>query len=134
MGPNEFRVEFQSKPDSTVELNLTIEPAGADINWQWWSDGTPWPKNNVFAGPLGVVAPELAQGLRADESDYLIAPQQAFVSAVHEFGIFIARDMRAEPAMNVSESAQVEAQQAMQAWGYVRKPEIIKKKQQETAQ
>ncbi len=128
VGQNEYRIMAQSKPDSTIGFNLLLEPADTDISWQWWIDGAPWPTNAFFAGPLGVVAPKIAGGLRAADSDELVAFELPYVSATREFGLFVARDMRTESTTNLSESAQVEAQQAMQAWGYIRKPEVMKRK------
>ena len=132
LGHNEFRIVAQSKPDSTIGFNLIFEPANADISWQWWLDGAPWPANDFFAGPLGLVAPRLAEGLHGSNSDELVAFESPYISPTHETGIFVARDMGLKPASSLSESAQIEAQQAMQAWGYVRKPEVVKKRPRST--
>jgi hypothetical protein len=128
-GPNEFNVAVQSKRDTAVGFNLIIEPADADVDWQWWVDEAEWSPDAIFAGPLGVTAPQFAHGIRAAHSDELVASDLPYISASRETGLFIARDLRLDPAATLSQAAQIEAQQAMQAWGYVRKPEVISHKQ-----
>ncbi len=128
-GQNEFEVAVQSSPDAAVGFNLTIEPADADVAWQWWNGTAAWSPNAVFAGPLGVVAPKFANGIHAANSDELVASDLPYISAARETGLFIARELRLESTAVLSQAAQVEAQQAMQAWGYVRKPEVISHKQ-----
>jgi len=128
VGTNEYRLTTKSKSESTVGFDLLLEPANADIRWNWQLDGAPWPRNAVFVGPLGILAAELAEGLHSIDSDKLVASQLPYVSARQELGLFITRDSGLNQAVTLSESAQVEAQQAMQAWGYVRKNEDVKKK------
>jgi hypothetical protein len=128
VGTNEYRLTTRSKSESTVGFDLLLEPANADIRWNWQLDGAPWPRNAVFVGPLGILAAELAEGLHSIDSDKLVASQLPYVSARQELGLFITRDSGLNQAVTLSESAQVEAQQAMQAWGYVRKNEDVKKK------
>lgn len=125
-GPNAFHVAMLSKADATVGIKLLVEPAAADVRWQWTLDGAPWPNTAVFGGPLGVVAPKLAEGLDGVASDELVALQFPYVSAIGEIGMFVARELQLDSTVNLSESAQIEAQQAMQAWGYVRKTEVVK--------
>jgi arylsulfatase A-like enzyme len=83
-GPNEFNVSVQSKPDAAVGFNLTLEPADADLDWKWWIDGTDWPKNAIFAGPLGVMAPKFAHGFRGASSDELVASDIPYISESRE--------------------------------------------------
>lgn len=128
VGTNEYRIATRSKSESTVGFDLLLEPANADIKWNWQLDGAPWPRNAIFVGSLGIVASELAEGLPSADSDKLVAPQLPYVSARQELGFFITRDSSLNQTVSLSQSAQIEAQQAMQAWGYVRKNEEVKKK------
>jgi hypothetical protein len=126
IGPNEFQVSFQTKVAASVGLKLLVEPAEADVKWQWSLDGAPWPIQAVFGGPLGIQAPKLAEGINGFGSDEWVASQLPYISVRRETGLFVARELRFDTALNLSESAQIEAQQAMQAWGYVRRPEVAK--------
>ena len=90
IGPNEFSVLVQSKPDAAIGFNLTFEPANADINWRWWIDGALWPQSAVFAGPLGIMAPKFADGLHSENSDDLVASDLPYISASRATGLFIA--------------------------------------------
>ncbi len=133
MGPNEYQVTLQSKAEGTVGVKLLVEPADADIKWQWALDGAPWPSQAVFGGPLGVLSPKLAEGLSGANSDELVASQSPYVSASRELGLFVVRELRLDSTLTLSQSAQIEAQQAMQAWGYVRKPEVVSSGRQKPA-
>ena len=124
--PNMAHLEMPMRGDSSVDLELQVEPANADIDWDWHFAGAAWPKDAFYAGQLGMAA-DLARGVRLSESDAMMAPQKPYVSSQHEEGIFVTRDLASDSADVVSEAAQVEAQQAMQAWGYVRRPEILRK-------
>ena len=126
IGPNEYQVTLQSKADGTVGIKLLVEPADTEIRWQWTLDGAPWPKTAVFGGPLGILTPRLVEGLSGSNSDELVASQLPYISATRELGLFVARELRLDSTLSLSQSAQIEAQQAMQAWGYVRKPEVVK--------
>ena len=59
--------------------------------------------------------------------DDLVVEEQPYISASRDLGLFVTRELRLDSSSSLSESAQMEAQQAMQAWGYVRKPEIVKR-------
>jgi hypothetical protein len=57
----------------------------------------------------------------------MLARQAPYVAGSLEQGIFVTRDTADEVDATVSHAAQAEAQQAMQAWGYVRKNEASHK-------
>ena len=134
IGPNEFQVALQSRQNALVGIKLFVEPADADVKWQWRVDDSPWPSSAFFGGPLGVSLPKLSEGLKSADSDELVAAQLPYVSASRELGLFVAREQPLDSSVSLSESAQIEAQQAMQAWGYVRKPEVVKRGQRSPLQ
>lgn len=125
--PNDARVEVSMPHGSLVDLDLTIEPANSDIEWSWQLAGRPWPKTAYYAGPLGI-GRDISDGLRANEGDFMVAAQAPYVVRSHERGIFVTRDTACDSDTAVSQAAQVEAQQAMQAWGYVRRIESAQKR------
>jgi arylsulfatase A-like enzyme len=124
--PNVARVEVSMPRGSLVDLDLTIEPANSDIDWNWQFADKPWPKTAYYVGPLGI-GRNISEGLRANEGDIMVAAQAAYVVRSQEQGIFVTRDSASEADTVVSQAAQVEAQQAMQAWGYVRRNESAQK-------
>jgi hypothetical protein len=124
--PNLARIEVSMPHGSQVDLDLTIEPANSDIDWNWQFAGRPWPKTAYYVGPLGI-GRDISEGLRAIESDIMVAAQAPYVARSQERGIFVTRDTACEADTVVSQAAQIEAQQAMQAWGYVRRNETTQK-------
>ena len=124
--PNVARIEVAMPHGSLVDLDLAIEPANSDIDWNWQFAGKPWPKAAYYVGPLGI-GRDISAGLRASEGDIMVAAQAPYVVRAQERGIFVTRDTACETDAVVSEAAQIEAQQAMQAWGYVRRNEPAQK-------
>ena len=112
--------------ESLVDLDLIIEPANSDVDWNWQFAGKPWPKTAYYVGPLGI-GRDISEGLRANEGDSMVAAQAPYVVRSRERGIFVTRDTASEADTVVSPAAQIEAQQAMQAWGYVRRNEPAQK-------
>jgi len=124
--PNMARVEVSMLHESLVDLDLIIEPANSDVDWNWQFAGKPWPKTAYYVGPLGI-GRDISEGLRANEGDSMVAAQAPYVVRSRERGIFVTRDTASEADTVVSPAAQIEAQQAMQAWGYVRRNEPAQK-------
>jgi len=125
-GPGALGIDFQSEPDRVFGLQLMVEPADVDILWKWSLDDAPWPQKATFGGPLGVMIPVLSEGLSSALNDELVVAEQPYIAAKRELGIFVSRESRLDTSTSLSESAQREAQQAMQAWGYMRKTEQVK--------
>jgi len=130
---NGFEIDVESEPERASGFRLLVVPADAEIQWQWWLDGSPWPRSAIFGGPLNVSIPELAQGLGAASSDKLIVAEQPYIAAKRELGLYVTRDLSLEVNTTPSESAQLEAQQAMQAWGYMRVPDAAAQRKPGTA-
>jgi arylsulfatase A-like enzyme len=120
------RVSGPIAAGSILDLDLRIEPASANVDWNWTFAGAPWPKAAYHIGPLGLVR-DLSKGLRAEDSNSAVAQRPAYVDGSREQGIFVTRDTDNEVDATISQAAQAEAQQAMQAWGYVRKSETSRK-------
>jgi len=127
-GPAALDIDFRSEPDRALELQLMVEPADADILWKWSLDDAPWPQRATFGGPLFVSIPVLAEGLSSALNDELVVADSPYIAAKRELGIFVTRNSRLDTTTTLSESAEREAQQAMQAWGYMRKAEVVKAK------
>jgi len=127
-GPAALDIDFRSEPDRALGLQLMVEPADADILWKWSLDDAPWPQRATFGGPLFVSIPVLAEGLSSALNDELVVADQPYITAKRELGIFVTRNSRLDTTTTLSESAEREAQQAMQAWGYMRKAEVVKAK------
>lgn len=121
IGRNAFRLQTRMQPGALLDFDLTIEPASAAIAWKWQLAGREWPNTRYHVGALGLVR-DLSKGIPSNDND-MVASHAPYVSAVREQGIFVTRDTAGETESTVSEAAQAEAQQAMQAWGYVRRNE-----------
>ncbi|HEY5959442.1 MAG TPA: sulfatase [Polyangiaceae bacterium] len=119
-----IRIVTETVADRAVGFDVEWMDGLGDATWAVTIDGRPWPEDRVFAGTLGLAARGLAHGTnRAFDVNQLDSPVLPHIVASDELGMFITRDLGAEPAeTETSVEAQLEAQQAMQAWGYARKP------------
>jgi arylsulfatase A-like enzyme len=118
--PTTARVQTKLTPGALVDLDLTIEPASAVVDWDWQLAGNPWPQTAYYVGALGL-ARDLSKGIPASGSEIMVAAQPPYVVSTREQGIFVTRDSSNGAESTISQAAQAEAQQAMQAWGYVRR-------------
>ena len=125
-GNSETTIELELLPGVFRDLDLEVRPAGASFNWTWKIGESDWPQDKFYAGPLGVARP-LARGLSVIDRSVLTATQFPYIEPGVEQGIFVTRDASSDIVPSVAEAAQLEAQQAMQAWGYVRRPETVRR-------
>jgi arylsulfatase A-like enzyme len=120
----QIRILTATNPDRAVGFDLELRSTTADVAWEVKLEGKPWPVEHVYAGPLGIAEPGLLTGLHAGlELSHLDSQAVAHIVAAEETGMFVTRDPIAGPAeVEASAEAALEAQQAIQAWGYARKP------------
>jgi hypothetical protein len=118
------QVAFDTVPEDLVGLDVELRPAGAELGWAITLDGRPWPVERIYGGALGMRLAHADQGLAASLEPSLIeSATLPHVAASHELGLFVTREPSSGPQeAEISAEAQVEAEQAMQAWGYARKP------------
>jgi hypothetical protein len=57
------RFAFQSPPAALIGFGVVLMPG--PLRWELTLDGSPWPRDLVFAGPYGLVAPDLVNGMGA---------------------------------------------------------------------
>jgi hypothetical protein len=120
----EVRIVTPTSSERVVGFDVEAPSAGSPLTWQIKLDGKPWPADHVYAGPLGIGLQELIGGLSGQiDSALLDASSLPHIVPGEELGLFVTRDPSGGPAeLEASAEAQLEAQQAMQAWGYARKP------------
>jgi arylsulfatase A-like enzyme len=120
--PDGIGLEFDIPPDAVVGLDLVTRPADADLSFDLRLDGKALPKQDVYAGTLGLAAPELVAGLRGDTGRRLAAAEGVpFIDPDHDLGLFIARDSaEGEIEIDAGDAAKKEAMGLMRAWGYLR--------------
>jgi arylsulfatase A-like enzyme len=121
-------IRVTTATSSDVAVGFDVEFSSPDLRWQVKLDDKPWPAENIYAGPLGLLSSGLLEGL-SDGVDrtQLDSPGLPHIVATEEVGMFVTRDPLAGPAdLEMSAEAQLEAQQAMQAWGYARKSTLRK--------
>ncbi|MGO8994523.1 MAG: hypothetical protein ACLQVI_14485 [Polyangiaceae bacterium] len=61
-GPD-IRFAFVAPHGDLIGFAIVAPPAA--LRWEWMLDGAPWPAEAVFAGPYGLPAPELVNGMGA---------------------------------------------------------------------
>lgn len=120
----EVRIVTPTSADRAVGFDVDLPAPGSSLTWQIKLDGKPWPADHVYAGPLGIALEGLVGGLSGQiDAALLDASALPHVVPNEELGLFVTRDPSGAPAeLEASAEAQLEAQQAMQAWGYARKP------------
>jgi hypothetical protein len=65
-----------------------VMPPGP-LRWEWTLDGAPWPREDVFAGPYGLRAPDLANGIGAScAHGFAVGAGTPYFSA-HQVGAFV---------------------------------------------
>jgi arylsulfatase A-like enzyme len=129
LGRDSYRIEggrvevsLSTARDAIVGLDLLIEPVGAPVRWELFEDDVPWPAERVFAGPFGLAAPNLRQGITTDEARAsAYAPVVPSIDPLRDTGLFVARERRAEPGAGThEESAEAtrEMDRVLRDWGY----------------
>ena len=124
VGANEIRITTPTRAEGAVGFDLELGTALPTLAWEIKLDGGPWPADHVYAGSLGIAQAGLVRGL-ASVADISLVDGSSLphIVASEELGMFVTRDPINGPAeLETSAEAQLEAQQAMQAWGYARKP------------
>jgi arylsulfatase A-like enzyme len=114
-------IDFATSPQKTVGLDLDMEPATADLVWQFFLDGKPWPAERIYAGSFGLRALALEDGLR-DEGGRLLAAAEIppIIDPKSDLGLFITRDSVSHELELDQAAATEETMQLMQAWGYAK--------------
>lgn len=119
-----IRISTLTSSDLPVGFDVQLSGGHRELRWSVSLDDKPWPASAVFVGPMGVSAPQFAEGYDA-QSDLMAldSPRLPHIVATDETGLFVTRDPTGGVSeLPISTEAQLEAQQAMQAWGYARKP------------
>jgi arylsulfatase A-like enzyme len=116
-------VDFDASPAVLHDLAVEIMPASAELAWEIRFEGRPWPEDRFYGGQLGLALANAAAGIPAQTHSSLFESASVpHVAIGSEFGLFVTREPRSGPEeVEASAEAQLEAQQAMQAWGYARK-------------
>lgn len=124
LGPDAIRISTLTSKQIPLGFDLQVPSARRELRWSVSLAGKPWPSSAVFVGPLGVSAPQFAQGYDAlSDLSALDSTRLPHIVATEELGLFVTRDPVSGTADSpISAEAQLEAQQAMQAWGYARGP------------
>ncbi|HMA91443.1 MAG TPA: hypothetical protein VKP30_02110, partial [Polyangiaceae bacterium] len=124
-----IRISTATLAERAVGFDLQSSSSLSDLAWEVKLDGKPWPKEAIYAGPLGIHAEQFERGINAQSDlSWLDSVSLPHIAAAEELGMFITRDPNSAAPVDseTSAEAQLEAQQAMQAWGYARKASIKK--------
>jgi hypothetical protein len=116
-------VAFEETPTSVPELVVELHGDDVELGWEIRLNGDAWPKDRFFGGELGMRLAEASDGIKATiEPKTVESAMSPHIVGETEFGVFVTREPVDGPAeIEPSAQAQLEAEQAMQAWGYARK-------------
>lgn len=117
-----FELAFLTARDAIVGVDLHVEPPQALLAWKFFLDDKPWPTERVFAGPFGIAAPRLRDGIGNDDArNEAYSPRVPEVDPVRDLGLFVTRDRGASaaaPVRNLSAQGADEMNRLLQQWGY----------------
>lgn len=117
-------VAFTTIASAPVGFDVVVDPPGAPVTWELYSDDRPWPEAAVFGGPFGLAAPRLAKGIATDDArrlaDARLLPP---IDPRRDSGLFVIRDRRAEPAgagegAAAGDEGAEEMARLLREWGY----------------
>jgi arylsulfatase A-like enzyme len=109
-------------PSGLVGLDLEIRPASCALRWEIRVDDQPMTAEQLFAGPYGLVAPQLLHGL-LDPEGRLAATSEGtpLIDPRTDVGVFVTRDPGGDVGLAMPASrpeAMGEVKQLLEAWGY----------------
>jgi arylsulfatase A-like enzyme len=119
-----------TSPEALVGLDLRTDPPGASLTWRLFLDDAPWPAGATFAGPFGLPAVAVSDGIAGDEArSEAYASRFPVVDPALDLGLFVTRDRpdragapdssgRGGTAAAAASAATREMQQVLQQWGY----------------
>lgn len=119
----EIELALRTSPEVAVGFDLLVDPPGTPVTWTFWLDDRPWPREAVFGGPFGLLAPSLSSGLAGEEARQAA---QAFmlptIDPRRDVGVFVARDRGEAPATSSdpSDEGAEEMARLLREWGYAR--------------
>jgi arylsulfatase A-like enzyme len=88
-------VAFTTREDAAVGFDLLVDPPATPVAWELYLDDQAWPADAVFAGPYGLRAPALRDGLTRDEHRREAdAARPPLLYPRRELGLFVTRDPR----------------------------------------
>jgi arylsulfatase A-like enzyme len=117
-------LSFDASPAALRDIEVEAQSTTADLGWEIRFEGRPWPRDRFYGGLLGIALTDAESGLAAQTAPGLVeSASLPHVALGAEFGLFVTREPRSgSDEVESSAEAQLEAEQAMQAWGYARKP------------
>lgn len=85
-------IALTTSTSAAVGFDIFVDPPATPVTWDVYVDDLPWPADEVFAGPYGLVAPELRAGIATDAARLasgasLLPP----IDPHREGGMFIVR-------------------------------------------
>jgi hypothetical protein len=121
---NSVVVNFDRPGNEVVTLVVEVYGNDVELGWSITFAGQPWPKDKVFGGVLGMQLPDAAEGIvKSIEAARIESRTMPHIVSEHELGLYVTREPIDGPLeIEPSSQAQLEAEQAMQAWGYAKKP------------
>jgi hypothetical protein len=121
---NAVSVHFDRPGHEVVALVVEVYGNDVELGWSISFAGQPWPKEKVFGGALGMLLPDAAEGIvKSMDATRIESRTMPHIVGEHEFGLYVTREPIDGPLeIEPSSQAQLEAEQAMQAWGYAKKP------------
>jgi arylsulfatase A-like enzyme len=122
-GEGDVSVSFESSGVDLTTLRVELIGEPVELGWELSFDGKPWPKDSFFGGVLGIRLADVTEGLSKHlQAASIESASLPHIASGHEFGLFVTREPADGPIeIEPSAQAELEAEQAMQAWGYARK-------------
>jgi hypothetical protein len=116
-------VTFDGTGSEVTELRVDVFGENVELGWELSFDGKPWQPHRIYGGALGMRLANASDGLsKAVDGARLESKTLPHVVSGNEFGLFVTREPADGPSdIESNPAAQLEAEQAMQAWGYARK-------------
>lgn len=116
-------VTFDGAKTEVIALQIDVFGENTELGWELGFNGKPWPADRIYGGALGMRLANANDGLgKAIDRVRLESKTLPHIASGNEFGLFVTREPVDGPLeVETNGAAQLEAEQAMQAWGYARK-------------
>lgn len=106
--------------DDAVGFDLTVSPPDANLRWEWFLDDVALSKKNFFAGPYGLAAPEIEDGIdSASKRNLVRAFRLPTFMPNRELGLFVVfKGSDTENPEETDTRGGEEMQRMLKDWGY----------------
>jgi hypothetical protein len=82
-----FRFAFPSPAADLIGFAVVTPPRA--LHWEWSLDGSPWPADAVFAGPYGLRASDLLNGIGVSCAEGFASGAGTPFFSAHQVGAFV---------------------------------------------